>query len=445
MAFELDPARGAMDLDAPRPSALGRFGHVSATIAAVIVIAVTGMMFAVSESMAPGAPALDPAWAMLGFLTALGCGVSMIWRKRAPWLIFLINAGCALLLPLDPFGTLLALTWVLSVAPARRSRWAVAIASAVTVVAFGRDWNREVAGTLMKMSDPVSDQAQVLTGAGYIIVIVLVVAVSVGIGFARRYRNRAAIATHEAVASEEIAARLRGTLDRQEERDLIAREMHDTVAHELSVISLHSAALEVSVADPEVKESAQAVRHSVQRALGELRSMIGSLRDSADDGYAGTTPEFTSIADLVEEAKKAGVAVQAIINVRDSQYAAAALVRATYRIVQESLTNAMRYAPDSAVTLSVTGDPMNGIHIVAASWLAPTPRGTGGGSPGAGLGLRGMRERATALGGTLYAGVEHSMWVVRAYLPWSGVEIPTAAPYTTQQQPELRRESWPGY
>ena len=101
------------------------------------MVGLWGLAFAVYVDMVPNASAWQTAWSVIGVFAAIGCGISMVWRIKYPWLIFLINAGAALILPLDPFGTLITLSWVMATAPVARLRLAVGLAALVTGVVCG--------------------------------------------------------------------------------------------------------------------------------------------------------------------------------------------------------------------------------------------------------------------------------------------------------------------
>src|SRR4051812_9172700 len=205
---------------------------------------------------------------------------------------------------------------------------------------------------------------------------------------------------------------------RAAERRRIAREMHDVLAHRLSLLSVHAGALEFRPDAPaeEVAEAASVIRESAKTALEELRGVIGVLRE--DGGESLTQPPQPDLADLaalVEESRAAGMRVTAHIDLGDAT-PPAAVGRTAYRIAQEGLTNARKHAPGAAVTLTVRaldGD----LHVEVRS-LAPVAVAAAGPPPGAGTGLIGLAERVSLAGGTLEHGVDpDGAFVVRASLP----------------------------
>lgn len=340
------------------------------TAVAVVVVAFFGMGFAVIPVNASDASSAVMIGAVAGLVAAVGCGVSMVWRSRWPLAVFCVNAALARLLPLEPLGTLIALSWVLVHASVRRVLWTSAVAALVTVVTLGRDALRSPPAVVLSTTDPVTGEAQVMDARGYLALGAVLMVLAVGGGLLRRYREHVRRAERAAEHQAGDAARLREQLNRQEERELIAREMHDTVAHHLSLVSLHAAALEVTSNDPVVPESAQAMRASAHRALEEMRTLISSLRDSSEGGYTGAAPSLTDLPRLVDDARDAGALVEADVSVAGGEDAPPGLTRAVYRIVQESLTNAIKHAPASPVRVVVRAVPEVGSR---SSWRTGGP------------------------------------------------------------------------
>ena len=205
---------------------------------------------------------------------------------------------------------------------------------------------------------------------------------------------------------------------RAAERRRIAREMHDVLAHRLSLLSVHAGALEFrqDASADEVAEAAGVIRESARAALEELRGVIGVLRE--DGGESLTDPPQPTLADLaalVEESRAAGMRITARIEPGDAP-PAAAVGRTAYRIAQEGLTNARKHAPGAAVTLSVEAADGD-LHVEVRS-LAPVGVASAAPLPGAGTGLIGLTERVTLAGGELESGVDpEGAFVLRARLP----------------------------
>jgi len=225
-------------------------------------------------------------------------------------------------------------------------------------------------------------------------------------------------ARRELVRSLRDQADRAGDEARAAERRRIAREMHDVLAHRLSLLSVHAGALEFHRDAPaeEVAEAAGVIRESARAALDELRGVIGVLRE--DGGETLTQPPqptLADLADLVEESRAAGMRITARIELGDAA-PPAAVGRTAYRIAQEGLTNARKHAPGAAVTLTVH-EADRDLHVEIRS-LAPVAVVAGAPLPGAGTGLIGLAERVTLAGGELEHGVDpDGAFVLRARLP----------------------------
>ena len=209
-----------------------------------------------------------------------------------------------------------------------------------------------------------------------------------------------------------------------EERQRIARELHDVVAHHMSVIAIQAEAAPYKTADPprELVESFADIRASALSGLGELRRVLGVLR-SETPGTA-PTPGLGDMDGLLESARAGGVTVSCEIS--GTQRALSEGVDlCAYRIVQEALSNAMRHAPGSTVQVRLYyGDAALVIEVRnsdgAAGSRARMVRDDAL-SVGGGHGIIGMRERATMLGGHLSAGLtRHDEFLVTAALPLDG-------------------------
>lgn len=382
------------------------------TVCAVVLVAFMGMVFSAATSE-PEVVGAQLAWHAIGLFAAFGLGVSMIWRIHHPVLILVLTSVGAVVLPLDPIGPAIASNWVIARAPRHTLLWTAPLGLLGIVVPLWRDPAFGPHAVLAVASE--GGVEKVPPGAVWYVLWALVVLIpAVAIGLVRRSQAQTRLAQARTVVSEQRSQELRGELSRQEERELIAREMHDTVAHHLSVLSLRAASMEATSSDPTVPEHARALRTSAHQALEEMRTLITSLRDSAEGGYVGSAPTLATLGALVEEASRAGVTIDAHVDVPADPAAPQGLTRAAYRIVQEALTNAMKHAPGSGVAVRVTGVPGAGVTLVVSNWLPPA----GVRGDGSRAGIIGMTERATALGGVLTSRAEGGIWVVRAWLPW---------------------------
>jgi signal transduction histidine kinase len=250
----------------------------------------------------------------------------------------------------------------------------------------------------------------------------LLMAVVIGWGLFARARREQVLSLHERAARLEAEQRLRIEQAREAERRRIAREMHDVLAHRVSLLSLHAGALEFRPDAPpeEIAEAAGVIRATAHSALEELRQVIGVLRDGAEGGAPEPPqPTLGDVPALVEESRAAGMRVRARIDVADAEAAPAALGRTAYRIVQEGLTNARKHAPSAAVdvTIAAAGERLV-VEVVSRRpvgvAVAAEPL------PGAGSGLIGLGERVALAGGVLEHGPDAAGdFVLRATLPWA--------------------------
>ncbi|MGI5378259.1 sensor histidine kinase [Streptomyces sp. CA-251387] len=201
------------------------------------------------------------------------------------------------------------------------------------------------------------------------------------------------------------------------ERARMARELHDMVANHLSAIAIHSTAA-LSLDDPNTSRDALTViRENSVEGLAEMRRLIGILRDSSGDLEPAAAPTLEGLGSLVEGARNNGLDVTL-----DGEYGSlpAPVELAAYRIVQESLTNALKHACPGRVTVALA--QRDGSLTVAVT--SPFGDRDGPRAPGSGAGLVGMRERVALLGGDFEAGPaqdpdsgDGKIWVVRATLP----------------------------
>jgi signal transduction histidine kinase len=200
-----------------------------------------------------------------------------------------------------------------------------------------------------------------------------------------------------------------------EERRRVARELHDIVAHTVSVMVVQAvAARKVVEQSPDKAEGAlAAVEATGREAMAELRKFLGAL--GGDDEPAGVAPQpgIGELAALVERVRQAGLPAQLEVD-GDAWRLPASVDVAAYRIVQEALTNALRYAGGARTVVRLWYEPSQ--LRIDISDDGPTTSATTG--PGAGRGLVGMTERATMLGGRLEAGPRPGGgFSVRAWLP----------------------------
>jgi signal transduction histidine kinase len=197
-----------------------------------------------------------------------------------------------------------------------------------------------------------------------------------------------------------------------EERLRIARELHDVVAHSMSLIAVQAGVgAHLIHQDPAAAERALSVIADTSRdALAQARSVIGLLRSSDDDNAQPSMPGLAALESLVQGVRETGLAVDLALQGPVDEVPVAVNL-AAYRIVQEALTNAVRHAPARPVTVRLTRT-ISELTITVDDGppdrTAPPDRGPGPRVTGSGYGLVGLRERATAVGGEFTAGPDGS-------------------------------------
>lgn len=207
------------------------------------------------------------------------------------------------------------------------------------------------------------------------------------------------------------------------ERARIAREMHDVLAHRLSILSLHAGALahRTDLTADEVRQAAAVIRDNAHASLEELRSTLGSLRE--EDPLGGPQPSFDDLPALVSEVREAGQRVEYRSALEHVEQLPPQVGRHVYRIVQEALTNARKHAPGAPVTVELSGASGTSVEVrVTNATGRPGAAAVSSDGSSDGLGLIGLGERAALLGGTLTHHNDGDRFVVEASLPWSVTE-----------------------
>ena len=375
----------------------------------------------------------------LSFAFGLAQAGAVVLALRRPmaawWLSMAATLGCAVVVhghlgripgveftwPWTASGIIAHLLVMLLLAlrvPARVALETLALTTLLTVVLEG-GWG----GTVYQPTGPAA-------------VVLSAVVAALGVAVRGRQEARAELVEQTTLTTEERARR---TL--LEERSRIARELHDVVAHHMSVISIQAQVAPHLVAQPppELIENLEGIRQNALEALTELRRVLGVLRSEHPEdpegpyglGAPGTgaapdapQPTLARLGTLIENTRAAGLDVRAEVRGTVRPYAPGVELSA-YRIVQEALSNALRHAPGSTVRVEVHHRP-DGLHLEVAN---SRPREVVLPSPGAGHGLLGMRERATMLGGRVTAAATpQGGFTVEAFLPGGGPPSEAALP-----------------
>jgi signal transduction histidine kinase len=393
------PAGVISDADHDPVRTAGRTVRGRVVDAACFLLAVGVVVLTLADSRAQHiAPVPLTVDLVLGSLCSLA-----VWLRRR-WPVGLaVAAGLVSVYATSAGGA--ALVALFTVAVHRRFAVVARIAAGYALVPF--------LTLLVRPDVPVGPWSQIVLG------VVFALAVLAWGMFVRARRQ----SLRERAGRVEAEQELRVAEARQGERNRIAREMHDVLAHRLSLLSLHAGALELrpDAAPEEVARAAGVVRDSAYQALEDLREVIGVLRagvDRSDETPERPQPTLADLPDLVDQSRRAGMTVRLDWQTDALSAVPAGVGRSAYRIVQEGLTNARKYAPDGEVAVTVRATPGDGVTVEIRN---PCPMGTGGGTaiPGAGIGLIGLTERAALAGGRLEHGPtpagEFRLW---AWLPW---------------------------
>ncbi|MGI8880367.1 MAG: sensor histidine kinase [Jatrophihabitans sp.] len=231
-------------------------------------------------------------------------------------------------------------------------------------------------------------------------------------------RSRADVRTR-LVRQEAATATVQEQQARTEERTRIARELHDVVAHHLSVVVVRadSAPHRVAGLDDDARAEFAAIADDARTSLDEMRRVLRLLRADDEHPVAQLTPQpdLASVGELVQRARAAGAQVRFSQQLRVGVVDPAVQLTA-YRVVQEALSNALRHAPDASVDISLAHNGSELSVDVRNAASARRPESTG-----IGQGLRGMLERVTLVDGTLSAGADPAGgFQVHAVIPLAG-------------------------
>jgi signal transduction histidine kinase len=232
------------------------------------------------------------------------------------------------------------------------------------------------------------------------------------IGSRRQWSWQMRMRAERAEAEQDLRAREAQATERQR----IAREMHDVLAHRISQISMHAGALayRTDLDAGALRRGTADIQTTANAALNDLREVLGVLRDDAGVGLEHPQPTYADVPALVADAQASGMNVAWHDLLRDDAASLPATVgRTIYRIVQEGITNARKHAPGALLTVEVSGAPGQGVDLLLAN-----PVGFGSRVPGSGVGLIGLSERAGLGGGRLEHRQEGGMFVLRGWLPW---------------------------
>jgi len=352
-------------------------------------------------------------WLLADVACTLVCGVLYVLRRRAP---LLLTGIIVVLGSFAPFAGGFVLLAVVSLAT--RRRWAEIGPIGVLWVGAALVAERAFSAYVVTLEAPAPSQVALV--AVQLVSTALVIVTGMFIGGRRALvsslREQAVIARREADA--------RGDSVRAAERNRIAREMHDVLAHRLSLVALHAGALEYRAGlEPEqVRETAAVVRENAHEALGELREVLGLLRDTTSaDEQSRPQPTIAHVGELVDGTRAAGSPVTFVLDhVGEDDLARlpASTSRHLYRVVQETLTNARKHAPGAPVQVRLHGTPGERVGVEVTNPVPEQPPSRP--LPTSGWGLTGLSERLRLTGGELDVHRRpDGTFSVQAWLPWA--------------------------
>ena len=410
----LPPARPAV---APPP----RLGPWSRTWRYLLAVAI-GLVLWVFVVIDVHATAAEGGAGRAGFMVLLDLVVGAValgllpLRRRHPVLIAVV---VGLLTSVSAFAVGPATLALVSLSTRRRWR---------EVLPVGAVWL--VSSLVYEVSYPGTPIQQ---GTSRVVVAVavgiglLTLALVVATGFYIGARRDLIATLQQRAEAAERAQESRATEARQAERTRIAREMHDVLAHRISLVAMQAGGLAYrdDLTRAQITASAETIRDSAHQALGELREVLGVLR--ADEEAVPTEreapqPTLAELPALLADAAEAGSRVHLdLTDLPGGDRAALGALpvttsRTAFRILQEALTNARKHAPGQDVRVRLAGEPGERLLVEASNAVpAVVPHA----APGAGLGLVGVAERAQLLGGSLEHGIDpDGRFGVRVWLPW---------------------------
>ncbi|MEV0460877.1 sensor histidine kinase [Catellatospora methionotrophica] len=395
-----DLRRLLIGADYPPTASTGpRWARVRPVLVPVLLLALIGLTSAAFEYLSDNRN-LDYGWSIVLATAGTAPAALMAYRPLLAWRI-----GYAALL----FGTsgyapteswpwnpvqILALLAVL---------WFVALRADAGVSAWC--WLLSLLPVWVYVGNP---------GNAWGVTVLLAAIMLVGDQVRRRRRSQRALA--EQAERSELEQARRAVL---QERTRIAREMHDVVAHSMSMIAVRAETAPYRVAEltGAAKDEFTEIAASARTALDDMRRLLSVLRQADDPALTAPQPGLAELGPLVDDARAAGVDVHLAMELPLRPVGEAAALTA-YRIVQEALANATRYAPGARVDVSLATDEQ-GLRVTVRNGR-PTGRPTR--PPGAGHGLVGMRERVAILDGELSAEpTGDGGFAVAALLPDGGV------------------------
>ncbi|WP_296390733.1 histidine kinase [Williamsia sp.] len=378
----------------PRPLT-GRRSARDVLVDALVILLAVGIG---AVAVAPRFDDANTTMLVIDIVAGVASCIGLLWRRHFPVIVaIVINV---LSIPFAAAGGAAYLS-IFSVSVHRPLRYSIGIAFLGTGTGLAN---------YLIIGGPDSFWATTLF-------LLLMISVAVGWGTSIRNRRQLLISLAERARRAESEQRERLAAARAVERERLAREMHDVLAHRMSLLSVHAGALEYRPDAPaaDIARAAGVIRSGVHQMLEDLRDVITMLRDDSED-LAAQTNSLATVDTLFDEARQAGSPVHAVVEVEACDEVPGVVGRTAFRVVQEGLTNARKHAGAVPVSVDIVGGPGSGLSITISQPLNHTCDREK--IPGAGSGLAGLDERVTLAGGTLEHGVVEHRFVLSAQLPW---------------------------
>lgn len=371
-----------------------------------------GLLYCLYTALTPESyPAIGAWYWPIDLTLGVAAAASLWWARRHPVLI-----GTLLIIPgtLSLSAGFAVLAGVYRLATSTRLRVSVPILAVHLALALPYHWIAPVPG---------------MTITGWLFFLPATYLLFFCLGLLTRARRQVIEGLRQAALADRDLYNAQLATLRRDEREKIAREMHDVLAHRISLLSVHAGALEFRtkaatepghrpVTPEEVHTAAVVIRENAHLAVEDLRELLLVLRDadSAESALGATQPQpnITDVQTLVDEARLAGQQVTVNIDATLMDSARESAQRTAYRIVQEGLTNARKHAPHAPVTVRLAEEDGH-LRVEVTN---PVAIGlTASEIPGAGAGLAGLAERVRIDGGDLRHGIDRGVFALTGDLP----------------------------
>ncbi len=371
---------------------LGAWSHLWRT---TVCLAISGLTW----GEIAGVQLRDRPWL---FVADLGVGLAsfvlVLFRRRWPFPIAVLLQACALVSASSAGPATLALVSLAT----RRRIGEIATAGAVGILC----------SQLFATFEPQRNGDPLWVDLAFLTITTIAVCLA---GMYIGSRRELIWSLRERARHAEAERDLRVEQARSAERERIAREMHDVLAHRISLVTMHAGALAYRTDLPveQVRESAAVIQAAAHEALQDLRQVLGTLRGQSDDDRP--QPTLDDLPALVAQARAGGDVVDYGADLVGTP--ADAIGRTVYRIVQEGLTNARKHAWGTHVTVRIAGSAENGITVTVRN-AKPVGMLGRASSPASGFGLVGLRERTDLVSGSLTVHDRPGEFVLTAWVPW---------------------------